>query len=493
MGTGLALGLLVVMCGFIAYSGDLLGRRLGKRRLTLWGLRPRHTAIVVTVFTGMLIAGLSLAAMIGFSAGVRRAVIHGEALLRENWVLKRESKMLKRDNARQASLSQTLQERNEQSGRQIAGQIHQIDVQGKENQRLQERSAELTRFLEEGKARNVQLEANRKGLEKRIAALETNRRLLLARNGDLRDATASTRRHLNGVQRQLVVARAALSETQDELRTTQDHLRAAHVQHGIALALAFKRLDTLRETNRALAEERLIARAKEELARMEIPPGASDAAIRDAVGGLVRRAEAEVNERYRASPAVSPPRVPILLQPSWAQPSDIVNGYVNVISGVLHGGTTLSLQDEEDLPDSRRQAQGVFVRAVVYENSTAGTPVTVRIEWRANKLAFRKGEEIAAVVVDGSQTEGALLRRLLSFLQEAVRTRALRRGVLPTTDGRVGEIQYDPLLETVKKIREIGGPARVGAVAPNDVWSAGPLGLDFYVLPGESRVADGPR
>jgi uncharacterized protein (DUF3084 family) len=94
MGTGLALGLLVVMCGFIAYSGDLLGRRLGKRRLTLWGLRPRHTAIVVTVFTGMLIAGLSLAAMIGFSAGVRRAVIHGEALLRENWLLKRESKAL---------------------------------------------------------------------------------------------------------------------------------------------------------------------------------------------------------------------------------------------------------------------------------------------------------------------------------------------------------------------------------------------------------------
>jgi uncharacterized protein (DUF3084 family) len=478
MGTVLALGLLVAMCGFIAYSGDLLGRRLGKRRLTLWGLRPRHTAIVVTVFTGMLIAGLSLVAMIGFSAGVRRAVIHGEALLRENWTLKRENGALKRDNGRQARLSQELQKRSEEQGLRIAAQIHQIDAQaarnrqlGTEKERLQRRSEELTRFLAEGKARNARLEASRERLEARIAALETNRRHLLTRNSDLRGATAATRRRLNGVQRQLFVAKNALSTTQDELMATQAKLRAVHIEHGIAMARAFKRLDSLRETNRALQERNLVARRNEELARTEIAPGASDATIRDAVRGLVERAESAVKQRYRVLP-VSLPRVPVILQPSWVPPSDVVNRYVNVISA---------------------QGQGVVVRAAVIENAAAGASVPVRIDLAPNQLAFRKGEEIAAVVVDGNQSEGVLLRRLLQFLQESVRERALLRGVLPTTDGRVGEIQYDPLLETVRKIREIGGPARVGAVASNDVWSVGPLGLDFYVLPGESRVADGPR
>jgi uncharacterized protein (DUF3084 family) len=472
MGTGLALGLLVVMCGFIAYSGDLLGRRLGKRRLTLWGLRPRHTAIVVTVFTGMLIAGLSLAAMIGFSAGVRRAVIHGEALLLENWTLKHESKLLKQDNARQARLSQTLQERNEQSGRQIAAQIQQIEVQGKENRRLAAEKENLQRTLAVGKVNNARMEASRRALETRIENLEANRRQLLARNDELRHVTRSTQRQLRGVQRQLVVATNALFGTTADLLAAQSKLAEVRKQNRFAMDQAFKRLDNLRATNRQLQEAHPVARKNEELARTEIPLGASDAVIRDAVSTLIHRAEAEVSKRYRLVPAVRPPQLPLALQPSWAQPGDIVNRYVNMIS---------------------TQGQGVVLRAVVHDDSLLGAPVPVRIDWKPNELAFRKGEEIAAVVVDGSQTEGALLRRLLAFLQDAVRTRALRRGVLPTTDGRVGEIQYDPLLETVKKIREIGGPARVGAVASNDVWSAGPLGLDFYVLPGESRVADGPQ
>jgi uncharacterized protein (DUF3084 family) len=472
MGTGLALGLLVVMCGFIAYSGDLLGRRLGKRRLTLWGLRPRHTAIVVTVFTGMLIAGLSLAALIGFSAGVRRAVVHGEALLRENWVLKRESKALKQDNARQALLSQTLQKRNEESGRRIAAQIHQIDAQGKVNRLLSTEKENLQRTLEVGKANNARLEASRQALETRITNLEANRRQLLARNDALRHLTGSTQRELRGMQRQLVVATNALSSTTADLLAAQRKLAEVRRQNRVAMDQAFNRLASLRATNQQLQEAHPVARKDEELARTEIPSGAGDAVIRDAVSTLVHRAEAEVTKRYRLVPAVRAPLLPIALQPSWAQPREIVNSYVNLISS---------------------QGQGVVLRAVVYGDSLLGASVPVRIELRANKLAFRKGEEIAAVVVDGSETEGALLRRLLAFLQEAVRTRALRRGVMPTTDGRVGEIQYDPLLETVKKIREIGGPARVGAVASNDVWSAGPLGLDFYVLPGESRVADGPR
>ena len=55
---------LVLVSGFIAYFGDLLGRRMGKKRLTLFGLRPRHTAIGVTTITGMIIAALALITLI---------------------------------------------------------------------------------------------------------------------------------------------------------------------------------------------------------------------------------------------------------------------------------------------------------------------------------------------------------------------------------------------------------------------------------------------
>jgi uncharacterized protein (DUF3084 family) len=135
---------------------------------------------------------------------------------------------------------------------------------------------------------------------------------------------------------------------------------------------------------------------------------------------------------------------------------------------------------------------GVVVRIVVDENAAAGSPVPVRLSLAPRQLAFRKGEEIARVSLDGQHSEGELLRKLVGLLQGPVRGRALRRSMLPATDGRVGELQYDPLLETVNKVRQISGPARIGVVAATDVWSEGPLRIDFYVLPGDPRVADEP-
>jgi len=49
------LAFLVILSGVIAYIGDILGKKIGKKRLTLFNLRPRQTAAVVTIATGILI------------------------------------------------------------------------------------------------------------------------------------------------------------------------------------------------------------------------------------------------------------------------------------------------------------------------------------------------------------------------------------------------------------------------------------------------------
>ena len=66
--------LLVLVSGAIAYIGNLVGRNIGRRRLTLFGLRPRHTAQVITVVSGMLIALVTLAAVLLVSADARTAL-----------------------------------------------------------------------------------------------------------------------------------------------------------------------------------------------------------------------------------------------------------------------------------------------------------------------------------------------------------------------------------------------------------------------------------
>src|SRR4051794_5738572 len=107
MGTALVMGLLIAMCGAIAYVGDLLGRRMGKKRLSIFGLRPRHTAVVFTVITGMVIAAVTLGVLMLASAGVRVAVTRGERLLYDNHRLKQDVRAL--DLARQQLLRRNVE------------------------------------------------------------------------------------------------------------------------------------------------------------------------------------------------------------------------------------------------------------------------------------------------------------------------------------------------------------------------------------------------
>jgi hypothetical protein len=67
--------LMVVVSGLIAYIGDLIGRKMGRKRLTLFGLRPRHTAIVISIAAGMIIAIFTFAAAFIVSKPVRDAFI----------------------------------------------------------------------------------------------------------------------------------------------------------------------------------------------------------------------------------------------------------------------------------------------------------------------------------------------------------------------------------------------------------------------------------
>ena len=62
---------LLILGGVLSTLGDRLGSRVGKARLSLFGLRPRQTAVVITVLTGSLISVLSLGLMLLVSRQLR--------------------------------------------------------------------------------------------------------------------------------------------------------------------------------------------------------------------------------------------------------------------------------------------------------------------------------------------------------------------------------------------------------------------------------------
>ena len=68
--------LVVLLAGGIAYIGDRVGHQVGRKRLTLFGLRPKYTSTIVAVGTGMAIAFVITLGALLASAYARAAFFH---------------------------------------------------------------------------------------------------------------------------------------------------------------------------------------------------------------------------------------------------------------------------------------------------------------------------------------------------------------------------------------------------------------------------------
>ncbi len=77
------IAVLIITGGAIAFIGDRLGTKIGKKRLSILGLRPRHTSIIVTIITGALITTMTFAVMAATSENVRTALFGMEKLKRQ--------------------------------------------------------------------------------------------------------------------------------------------------------------------------------------------------------------------------------------------------------------------------------------------------------------------------------------------------------------------------------------------------------------------------
>jgi len=81
---------LIVISGLIAFVGDWVGLKIGKKRVTIFGLRPHHTAVFITIISGILIAIITVTILAISSNDVRTALFGMEELKEKLTYLSRE-------------------------------------------------------------------------------------------------------------------------------------------------------------------------------------------------------------------------------------------------------------------------------------------------------------------------------------------------------------------------------------------------------------------
>ncbi|AFY96570.1 DUF3084 domain-containing protein [Chamaesiphon minutus] len=77
------IGAILILGGIVAVSGDRIGTRVGKARLSLFKLRPRQTATLVTIVTGTLISASVLTLIFGASEQLRMGVFDLQKIQRK--------------------------------------------------------------------------------------------------------------------------------------------------------------------------------------------------------------------------------------------------------------------------------------------------------------------------------------------------------------------------------------------------------------------------
>jgi uncharacterized protein (DUF3084 family) len=181
---------LLLLGGVLSTLGDRLGSKVGKARLSLLGLRPRSTAVVITVLTGSLISAISLGLMLLVSDRLRTGLFELDQLERRlrdgREALDRSQRELRAaEEGRQEARSQ-LAMVEAQAGslrRELAPLIQQRQQLERERDELSReigaKDADIRRNREELARLNSRINAGAKELQQ----LETN--LIALRRGDV--------------------------------------------------------------------------------------------------------------------------------------------------------------------------------------------------------------------------------------------------------------------------------------------------------------------
>src|SRR5262249_1766553 len=147
-------------------------------RLSIWNLRPRHTAVVFTIVTGMVIASLTLGALMLLSRGVRIAVTRGEQLLYDNHRLKQQRHQL--DLVRRQLIAQ--REDLERTNGTLGGGTAALQAA---KRGLPDKASRLQQHNRELQSRNDALTERNRRLESRNSFLLSGNRALTGRNRSL--------------------------------------------------------------------------------------------------------------------------------------------------------------------------------------------------------------------------------------------------------------------------------------------------------------------
>ncbi len=438
--TGYVLVLVVlILGGVIATMGDRIGTRVGKARLSLFNLRPKKTAVLVTILTGILISGSTLLLLFLTDRQLRTGLFRLEKIQEQLRTSQREQGQA------EAELQAAQQEKQQAELELSAAQTRQTQAQ----QRLDQ----INRSLEQSQRRQQQISTQLKQTEQ---SLDESQRRFQQVNERLQ-AVSRQEETLRGTLNQLTTERQRLAV---ELTQAQERLGALEDQRS-QLETEIRSLRISQgQLSLALRQGAVAIQAGQILAIRVVNQVTNPTAARQAVDQVLLQANQEVQRLITTVPGRPPGnRNGLVIQITQTEVNRLV----------------------ERIADGRNYV----IRIQSAANYLVGEPkARIYADADLNRAVFPANEVVAAVTVNlTANIDNSLLLERLDFLLTASNFRARQAGVLadPLT-GTVGQFSPASVAQFIEDLRQYRGNVDILAVTSRTIYTAGPLSLELVVV-----------
>lgn len=412
----------VLIGALVAWAGDRIGRKVGRQRLSLFGLRPKYTSIIVTITTGALIVLVTVTTLALLSQDARTALFGIEEL-------RATISSLESDRQQRQDALNELQQRLARDQKQLSSTLETLSAT---QEQLQSVKTEIDRLNDE------------------ITNLTSDRDKLL-----------QERAKLTKEKEALEAERSALEDRVKELGTQVSNLRS----------FGDRLFGDLSRYFFGFRQGTVVIRSGQPLSYGVLPTDRDITIVKGYLNYLLTSAA----QTARAWGADADDQGHILLLNQWVTEKDPTSDQLHLrqlsVDEILDQVATALRSDAS--------VTSAIVRVVSVANTLQGEPVPVDFELFINRTIFDAGEVIDSIVLDGRDSEAELFARLYSFLRVNINQKARARGVLESPEGSLGEISVERAFTVIQEVHKAQRPVQVDVVAAETISTIGPLNIDF--------------
>jgi len=477
---------ILILGGVIATVGDRIGTRVGKARLSLFKLRPKNTAVVVTIFTGGLISASTLGILFAADEGLRKGVFELEDIQtdlrqkREQLKTAETQKSQVESELNQARIAQTKAQQDLQiinqylqaanaKQRQTQAQLNRtISQQAQTQTQLQRTQGQLEQVVTQYQKAISELQSvynQRKELQTAVELLKAERQRLYA---EAKKAIDEAKTAIGKRDQELANRQEAIEARDQKIAQLDQLIQKRNLEVAAREQVIVKREFRLKELEgQQQSLEQEVARLEKYYQSYRDLRLGKLALVRGQVlaSGVVR-----VNKTAAARQAVAQ----ILQEANRNANLELSEPGGNVANVQLLRVT----QDKvEQLSKQISDSQEYVVRIFSAGNYVRGEKqIEFFTDIARNQLVFLGGAVLATTTADSKTMTSYQLQQRLELLISASQFRARNAGI-------VENVQVDgTFLRFITQLRQYNQSLEIKAIAAEDTYTAGPLRVKLVAI-----------